>query len=173
VLGFERDDPDVNHLLYGHARAVGTWVDFDGVTYRTPRDSSDTLPGVMNRLEALHIFYVLVDWRIRPPSALDNPLHGPEIARLHKGSPLIVDLIGQGGVAAAVVYLFNNPEKIGAFFPLILQGWRDASVAARRAKLAALELHAQNAELELINSNGNTIPIHYLPDPTEATTVEE
>jgi len=128
----------------------------------------------MNRLEALHIFYVLVDWRLRPPAiSTASPLAGPEIARLSKGSPLVVDLIGQGGVAAAVVYLFKNPEKIGSFFPLILKGWRNGSMAARQAKLAALELHAQNAILELIDPEGNPVPSHYLPDPTPPASVDE
>lgn len=67
----------------------------------------------------------------------------PDVARVVKQSPLLVDLlfatIPAGTTAGVMFAALKNPRAVGAWLPDLASGWHDARARAIRARMDALE----------------------------------
>lgn len=78
------------------------------------------------------------------------------VSRIHMDSPLevLIEWLRDAralGVGATVVYLFENPEKIGGFIPRVVNSWYIWSEEAKRAKKAHKTLDDNETDVDEID----------------------
>ncbi|MFF4414537.1 hypothetical protein ACFYY8_18585 [Streptosporangium sp. NPDC001559] len=117
---------------------LSAFVDAVDIALRIKRSGLDE-PWVGNDVVEDHLRRGWVEARLEELLSDINPRR-VRLARVSMNSPLLLELFVTGasgvGISSAVVYLFKNPEKIGAWFPKLRTSWYNGQAEAEKARKA-------------------------------------